>query len=620
MTALAQTDLLRLRANSELDPKSKSSLGQFFTGSPICLFMTSIFNNIGSQVQLLDPGCGPGSLTASFVDEAIQRNNTRSLIVDAYDIEDIITPYIAETIELCSKAANKNNLRLEGRYKQLDFILTSDKKAKYTHVVMNPPYKKISSKSDHRQALRLAGIETVNLYTGFVALSIKKLKQGGELVAIIPRSFCNGLYYRDFRKMIIEQTSIEHIHIFDSRTNAFADDNVLQENIIIHLVKGKKQGKVTITSSPTADFHRDKGSGTITATDMTSRVVGFDKIVKLGDDQFFFHIAANERDQLIVDQLECFNTPLNELDIKISTGPVVGFRLKDDLRKNIVSGAVPMIYPVHLKNGFSWPRDSKKDNAIVITVKSSRWLWKNKGNYLFVNRFSAKEEKRRIVATLYDGSLDSELIGFDNKLNVFHSNKEGIDSDLAQGLYIYLNSTLLDKYYRLFGGHTQVNATDLRTIHYPDKSTLIQMGKKLGSNSASQTHIDNIVAQEIKIMTGSDYNPLLIQEKMDQAIQVISDLGLPKEQQNERSALTLLALLNLKPEGKWEDIEMPMLGVTPIMDWCEKYYGKSYAPNSRETFRRFTLHQFVDGGLCLYNPDQPDRPVNSPKACYQIAK
>ena len=61
-----------------------------------------------------------------------------------------------------------------------------------------------------------------------------------------------------------------------------------------------------------------------------------------------------------------------------------------------------------------------------------------------------------------------------------------------------------------------------------------------------------------------------------------------------------------------------MIGVTPIMNWCEEFYGKKYAPNTRETFRRQTLHQFIDGGLCLYNPDKPDRPVNSPKACYQI--
>lgn len=108
-------------------------------------------------------------------------------------------------------------------------------------------------------------------------------------------------------------------------------------------------------------------------------------------------------------------------------------------------------------------------------------------------------------------------------------------------------------------------------------------------------------------------------ERIEEAILILKMLGLPREQQNERSALTFLALLNLHPSGAWSQINKPMLGVTPIMDWCATVYGKKYAPNTRETIRRQTLHQFVDGGVCLYNPDKPDRPTNSPKACYQIA-
>lgn len=102
------------------------------------------------------------------------------------------------------------------------------------------------------------------------------------------------------------------------------------------------------------------------------------------------------------------------------------------------------------------------------------------------------------------------------------------------------------------------------------------------------------------------------------ALQAIIALGLPKAQQNERSALSLLALLNLTPGKPWAQAENPLVGITPIMDWAQEHYGKAYAPNTRETFRRQTMHQFCDAGLALYNPDKPDRPVNSPKAVYQI--
>ncbi len=107
-------------------------------------------------------------------------------------------------------------------------------------------------------------------------------------------------------------------------------------------------------------------------------------------------------------------------------------------------------------------------------------------------------------------------------------------------------------------------------------------------------------------------------DPIETAHQIILSLGLPKAQQNERSALSLLALLNLTPGKSWMDAENPLMGITPIMDWVRAHYGKAYAPNTRETFRRQTMHQFCDAGVVLYNPDNPNRPVNSPKAVYQI--
>ena len=105
---------------------------------------------------------------------------------------------------------------------------------------------------------------------------------------------------------------------------------------------------------------------------------------------------------------------------------------------------------------------------------------------------------------------------------------------------------------------------------------------------------------------------------INEANQILISLGLPRAQQNERSALCLLALLNLTPRKRWALAENPLMGITPIMAWAREHYQKDYAPNTRETVRRQTMHQFVEAGIALYNPDQPDRPVNSPKAVYQI--
>ncbi|ROR06230.1 BsuBI/PstI family type II restriction endonuclease [Erwinia sp. JUb26] len=626
MRLLELAEQNRKEANKLLNPKTKSALGQFMTPAPICLFMASLFDNIKSDVKLLDPGCGVGSLSAAFVDRALSLGVER-LELEVYDIEEVMLPFLDNTLKSC---VNEFGRKFLHKINKKDFIIETSLRIenlfaqeeieKYSHVIMNPPYKKILSSSAHRISMSNAGIETVNLYSGFVALALKQLKSGGELVAIIPRSFCNGPYYQPFREQLLSETSIKHIHIFDTRNTAFAEDEVLQENIIIHCVKGVSQDEVTITSSPTSDFHLDEETGQITATDMTQRKVSIDKIVNPTDKQKFIHIAASPREQGIIERLSPFTSTLDDLKIQVSTGPVVNFRLRDDLRETLDAESAPLLFPQHLNGKVHWPLDGKKPNAIRVSDLSRPWLWKNEGYFLIIKRFSSKEEKRRIVATLYDSSLPGELIGFENKTNVFHIKKVGMDADLARGLYVYLNCTLLDKYYRQFGGHTQINASDLRSIHYPPLEILRKMGRELDSEVLSQSQIDEIINRELDLMTdGKTTDPLKAQEKIEQSLEILRLLGMPRAQINERSALTLLALLDLHPDGDWSKILRPMIGVTPIMDWCRDVYGKEYAANTREAFRRQTLHQFCDGGIALYNPDEPNRAVNSPKACYQIA-
>jgi hypothetical protein len=106
--------------------------------------------------------------------------------------------------------------------------------------------------------------------------------------------------------------------------------------------------------------------------------------------------------------------------------------------------------------------------------------------------------------------------------------------------------------------------------------------------------------------------------KIVEAREILKALGLPRAQQNERTALTLLALANLTPDKTWDEIQTPLMGITPMMDFMREAYGKHYKPNSRESVRRFSIHQMVDAGITLRNPDDPKRPVNSEYTVYQL--
>ncbi|RPG36088.1 MAG: methyltransferase [Muricauda sp. TMED12] len=635
LAALAETvDFYRADTSTRLDPKRRSALGQFMTATPIARFLASLFENTEGDICLLDPGAGVGSLTAAFVERlCAQATKPRSATLVCYEIEPIMSGYLQATLQAAADQCHAAQITADTHLIAADFILAHAGNGQtsmfdggqvsgheYSHVIMNPPYKKISSASPHRAALRQAGIETSNLYTGFMFLAAQKLRPGGEMVAIVPRSFCNGPYFKPFRQQFLSMLALRHIHVFETRNTAFKDDEVLQENVIIHAVKGAKRETVKITTSRAGDFEWDADAQECIVQDLTSRTVPYDTVVRTDDPEQFINIATNDLEQKIVERMSNFTETLAGLGLGISTGPVVDFRLKDDLRAMPEEGAVPLLYAAHFRSGgLEWPKQMKKPNAIYVSDESRRWLWSNTGHFVITKRFTSKEERRRVVASLYASELPGELIGFENHLNVFHKNQRGMSEALARGLFIYLNSSLVDRYFRQFSGHTQVNATDLRSLRYPEAETLIRMGEEAKSSDLTQQQIDKIIEGELEHMTDGD-NPLQGQNKIDEALEILKALGMPRGQQNERSALTLLALLDLKPAGAWDELAMPLMGITPIMDYTRAHYGREYAPNTRETFRRQTMHQFVEAGIAVYNPDQPDRPVNSPKACYQVSE
>jgi adenine-specific DNA-methyltransferase len=616
----------RIDATRHLDPEAKGTLGQFMTPAPVATFMASLFQEPlqGETVDILDAGAGVGSLTAALIDRLCGLDSPpRSIKATLYEIDPLLAEYLQNSISVCQAICERSTTVLQTEVVQKDFILeatqilsgdmfySGPQRRDYSHAILNPPYKKIQSTSEHRKLLRSVGIETTNLYTGFLALAILLLRPGGELVAIVPRSFCNGPYFKPFRQLLLSHMSLRQLHVFESRTEAFKEDEVLQENVILYAVKTGEEAPVFISSSSDASFR-----------DVTCDERQLNQVVSQHDPNFFLHLTTNRLDQHVVDRMEVFSHTLDDLGISVSTGPVVDFRLSDHLISQPASGTVPLIYPNHLRGSFVvWPdANSRKPNAILRNEITEKWLFP-RGAYTLVRRFSSKEERRRIVAAvLSPAAINTEAVGFENHLNVFHSHKEGLPLDVAKGLAVYLNSTLVDAYFRLFNGHTQVNATDLRSLRYPSLEDLRYLGLSIkGQELPDQKSIDQILERIIQRMADTpSTDPVKAKTKIEEALEILITLGFPRAQQNERSALTLLALLDLKAEDDWADASSPLMRITPIMEFCDEHYGRKYAPNTRETFRRQTMHQFVDASLAVANPDLPTRPPNSPKSCYQI--
>ena len=618
---LESIDFFRLDANRRLEPSRRSELGQFMTPPATARLMASMFHAEQDDISLLDAGAGVGSLTAAFVDELCGRERRpKAIRVTAYEIDKKLADYLVDTLRQCDLACKDAGIDFRANLVCSDFIDDGVAMLRrgmfvsapsFNCAILNPPYKKIHSESGTRKMLREIGMETSNLYAGFLSVVLNLLAPGGELVAITPRSFCNGPYFTPFRRALLNTFALQTMHVFDSRQLAFKGDDVLQENLIFHGIKGSQTGdSITIASStgPEDEFP-------------IIRNVPYAEVVRPEDPERFIHIVPDELGASIAEQFERLHWTLPELDITASTGRVVDFRARELLRDLPGANTAPLIYPLNFSRGFiEWPRlGTKRPQGLALSPSCDELLVPS-GSYVLVKRFSSKEENRRIVAAIYDPSrIQASRVGFENHLNYLHRDGRGLPTSLAKGLTAFLNSTLVDLYFRQFSGHTQVNAADLRKLRYPTRSQLEALASRIDEVFPDQATLDDLIEEVLKLPDPTRIaDPVKAKKKLSEASAILRHLNLPREQQNERSALTLLSLVGLKPETPWRKASEPLMGITPMMEFFEEHYGKKYAPNTRETVRRQTVHQFLDAGIVNINPDDPRRPTNSPYAVYQI--
>lgn len=477
----------------------KTALGQFLTSTPVAELMASMVSKQRSNFRILDAGAGRGALVAALVHHLCQQPQVPSRIaVTAYEVDSEIIDDLTRTLNNSREECERAHVGFESQIFESDFIESvvpslrddffSPALSCFTTAILNPPYRKINSQSKHRRLLSSVGIETTNLYSAFLMLASRLLCGRGEMVAITPRSFCNGPYFKSFREDFLGTMRLLRLHVFESRSAAFRSDDVLQENVILHAIKSATKPRRVMIS---------RSAGPEAA--ITEREFPFEKIVSPNDVHRFIHLPIGQSDVETRIRLEKFSLSLPELGLAVSTGRVVEFRAKEFLLKTACRGAVPLIYPRNLEAGFvRWPTAPGKKPSAIVRNQSTEDLLIPSKTYVLVKRFTSKEERKRVVAAIYDGAkIDADRVGFENHLNYFHRNGEGLSKNLAVGLAAFLNSTDIDGYFRQFNGHTQVNAADLRSLRYPPENELEQLGERIGEAFPEQRELDELVAQEL---------------------------------------------------------------------------------------------------------------------------
>jgi adenine-specific DNA-methyltransferase len=492
---LQEVDRSRRIASREVAQDTRGDLGQYLTPTPTAELMARMFESLPKEVNILDAGAGAGALTAALVSELASRaNRPRRVNACCYEIDAIMARHLKATLTRCKSSVQKHDIHFQSIIRQGDFIADAVKtieawasgtySGEFDAAILNPPYKKISANGIERELLRRISFEATNMYSAFVLLAIRLLRKGGQIVAIIPRSFCNGPYFRFFRNYLLKELDITRVHVFGSRTASFSEDGVLQENIIFHGIKSSaKRSRILISASESAQ------------SVISCREVAYGDVFRKDGRDHFIHLPTTRDDDAAMKWMSSMPSTLSDLGISVSTGRVVDFRAKSSLRANHEKGCVPLIYACHFDDGvIKWPKvESKKPNAILASEDTASLLVPT-GYYTVTKRFSSKEETRRLVAAVYDPTtVGTYSVGFENHLNYYHMNGTGLKNAIALGLSVYLNCTAIDTYFRQFNGHTQVNATDLRSMRYPSMDDLEWLGKQCTKKPRTTATYDQLV-------------------------------------------------------------------------------------------------------------------------------
>jgi adenine-specific DNA-methyltransferase len=424
-------------------------------------------------------------LSAALVARALEECPGLRVHLVAVECDQVVMPQLSDTLDACKVAGDG---RVTFEVVEEDFIATGTglgadiRLQDFDVVIQNPPYAKLAASSPARRSIRESGVDAPNLYAAFLALGAAALSAHGQMVAITPRSFCNGPYFGAFRSHLLEQVALERVHVFESRSTVFADTGVLQENVIFSCAKDGRRAQVFVSTS---NGHEDN---------ISMREVPYVEVVRPGDPHKFIRIATSDKDTEVAERILALPDTLASLGITVSTGRVVDFRSRECLQSDGAPGSFPLVYPGNVRDGaIDWPRSIRKPQWFSpVTQKDQNFLLPE-GWYCVVKRFSSKEERRRIVAAVWSPERSSGPVAFENHVNVFHECGGGVDRETAHGLSIWLNSSLVDRFFRTFSGHTQVNATDLRAMRFPDRETLRKLGRLAPERLPAQSEIDALV-------------------------------------------------------------------------------------------------------------------------------
>ncbi|OGS36559.1 MAG: hypothetical protein A2293_10660 [Elusimicrobia bacterium RIFOXYB2_FULL_49_7] len=497
----------RLYAEAATD-EHKKGLGQYLTPVPVADFMGSLISARNkSRIRILDPGIGSSILSCGACESLITRNTgVKEVELVGYELDKKLLPTTQKALHYLKDWMAARGVTLEHIIKRSDFILenghvlqenlslfaSESESPKYDIVISNPPYFKIGKDDPRAMAASSVVHGQPNIYALFMAISAYLMDEKGDFIFITPRSYASGPYFKRFREVFFSKVVPEHFHIFGSRKEAFDRDSVLQENLILHAKRRTEHSK---DHNKTVKISFSQGSNDLSKP--VKRTALLKDVINPKDKNVIIFIPTTDEEEQIIARVNSWKSSLHKYEMEISTGPVVPFRATKFIRYqgDIKNGEAPLIWMINVRDGkFSWPlRERNKEQYIIVDDESMPLLVPNR-NYVFLRRFSAKEEEKRLNSSAYlKNDIPCKWLGLENHINYVHRPDGEITKEEALGVSAILNSRFLDTYFRTSNGNTQVSATEIRDMPLPDISIIQKIGSKIEKEGVESVELESIL-------------------------------------------------------------------------------------------------------------------------------
>lgn len=504
---------LGLYYSSTMKVERKKELGQFFTPYEIAKFMASFSRlNAKSNLKILDPGCGVGILSTAVIEHFVFKNlNLKSLNLVAFETDINIINLTENCFDYLRSWLNERNIELKFFICKNDFILHNSNVLNnvesdeiYDIVISNPPYFKLSKGDDRVIAAKSVIYGQSNIYTIFLLIAAKLLSSDGQLIFIIPRSFCSGGYFRLFREIFFSTVEISWIHLFSSRNNAFRKDNVLQENVIM-VARKKSYAEINQLKlfANDSEICLSFSNGIEDLSISKTVKYRFKDLVNLYSHQKILHIPVSRLDEEVIKIFKTWTGSLKNYKLKVSTGPIVDFRCINEITLKPNEKSLPLFCLHNVSQmKLNWPKEKISKGKIKgqYILETSRVV-KNM-NYVLLRRFSTKEENKRLVACPYIAkNYMFDKIGIENHLNYIYGVGHELSEFEVYGLSALLSSRLFDIYFRTFNGNINVSATELNEFPLPDYQLIKFLGEKVLQtiNENRELKLDSLISKIFKL-------------------------------------------------------------------------------------------------------------------------